>query len=197
MPHAIYNGVFINKYKSEIPINKRMNNFISVASFGINKNQIMIAKAAVALKNKGYDLSLLFAGDGPQLEIVKTYVKENNAENYISFLGQIKNVNEVLAKSQCFLLPSFYEGNPISILEAMAAALAVIVTKEGGPKDIIEENTNGYLVDPHNEDDLIEKMEKILTNPKQLEAFSNNNIEKVQQYDMIMLQKNILIITKA
>ena len=83
------------------------------------------------------------------------------------------------------VIPSLFEGNPISILEAMAAGLGIIATNVGGPKDVVTDGENGYLVDPRSVEDLIEKMERVLTNQDLLNKFSKNNIEKVKEYDIL------------
>jgi len=183
-PAVIYNGIFLENFKSSKPIITRENTFISVASFQANKNQIMIAKAATILRDRGFTFNIIFLGDGAELKSVETFSKENNMERYLSFKGEVSNVNDYLSNSKCLVLPSWAEGNPISILEAMSAGLAVIVTKVGGAKDIILPGINGYLVDPSDLYDLVDKMEAIILDKEIIQSFSENNIAKSELYDM-------------
>lgn len=192
LPKTIYNGIFIKSFLASTSLNNRKYTFISVASFQPKKNQMMIAQATITLKEKGYPVNTLFVGSGDQFENVKTFVKDKRATDYISFVGQVKNVNDYLQNSKCFVIPSLFEGNPISILEAMAAGLAIIATNVGGPKDVIKDNENGFLVDPMKLDELIKKMEQILLNPDLIETFSHNNIEKVKKYEMLNVAKEYL-----
>lgn len=195
-PFVIYNGIFFGNFENKNSIHSRINTFISVASFQAKKNQLNIAKATIALKNKGYDVNTIFLGGGTEFENVRKFVVDNNAEGFVTFAGQVKNVGNYLKNSKCLVIPSLYEGNPISILEAMAAGLGIIATNVGGPKDIITDDENGYLVNPLSLEDLTGKMEKILNDPSILERFSNNNIKKVKIFDMMNVAKKYFEIYK-
>lgn len=184
LPVVIYNGFFNDKFENNIPILNREYSFITVASFHPQKNQISTIKAAIKLRNKGYHVKVIFLGDGSELEKLKKYVKDNSAEDYIDFKGRVKNVAEFLSRAKCFVLPSFYEGNPISILEAMAAGLAVIATSVGGAADVISNSINGFLVDPYDLNDLEYKMEKIIQSDDLLKSMSDNNIDKASSFNM-------------
>lgn len=183
-PTAIYNGVFVDKFNYSKPVVERKYTFISIASFQPKKNQIMIARASVALIAKGYNVRTVFLGKGKEMENVKKFVTESGCSRYITFEGQVKNVNDFLEDSKCFVLPSWFEGNPISILEAMASGTAIIASNVGGAKDVVEED-NGYLVNPFNLDELILLMEKVLIDENTLIKFSVNNVKKILQYDML------------
>jgi len=189
LPISIYNGIFVEQYVNNVPILERNTTFISVASFQPKKNQIMIAQASIILKERGYEVKTVFLGNGPEFEKVKKFVDDKKASEFIEFKGQVKNVSEYLNDSKCFVIPSWFEGNPISILEAMAAGLAVIATKIGGAKDVITNNVNGYLVDPTDLEDLTSKMELILKNNIMVSKFSKNNLVKILDYNMNKVAK--------
>lgn len=193
LPCSIYNGIFVEKFISSISYEKRTINFISVASFQANKNQISIVQAAIILQKKGYKFIVTFLGGGVEFENVKQYAAEHNALDYIVFEGQVKNVMSYLSNSRCLLIPSYVEGNPISILEAMAAGLVVIATMNGGPKDVIEEGVNGYLVNPFSVDELALKMEKTLLDDMKMKKISIKNIETVQKYDILAVANEYLL----
>ena len=87
---------------------------------------------------------ILIAGTGELEEEVKHTIKENGLEDKIILLGLKKNVNIFLNKSHVFLMPSLWEGMPIAILEAGAAALPVIAAPVGNIPKLITSET-GYL----------------------------------------------------
>lgn len=95
------------------------------------------------------NMSLLIAGSGSHQhdsveKELKQYVKENNLQSSVSFLGTVENISEYLQVSDIFVLPSRKEGMPNVILEAMSCGLAVIATNIGGITDLIS-NKNGLL----------------------------------------------------
>ncbi|NLI56859.1 glycosyltransferase family 4 protein, partial [bacterium] len=81
-------------------------------------------------------------------------------------IGEINNslVPEYLIESDIFVLPSLSEGFPVVVLEAMASGLPVVATNVGGLPEIIQENKNGFLVEPQNPRDLAKKI-LFLLNP--------------------------------
>lgn len=193
-PNSIYNGIFREKFLSSVPLNERKITFISVASFQKVKNQESIVKATSILHKKGYEFNLVFLGEGERLGEIKKLSERLNVDDdeYIKFMGRVSNVDEYLKKSKCLVIPSYYEGNPISVLEAMTAGLIIIATNIGGTKDVIVDGENGYLVDPYNLDDLVNKMETVLLNDDCNDRIYQNNIRKSEKYDMITVARNYL-----
>ncbi|MEF3692820.1 MAG: glycosyltransferase family 4 protein, partial [Acholeplasmataceae bacterium] len=183
-PVAIYNGVFIEKFQNSVDIKERGISFVSVANFSKNKNQISIVKAALHLINHGVNVDVTFLGEGTEFESVKNFASKTIQPNAFKFEGRVQNVADYLKNSKCLVIPSYYEGNPLSILEAMASGLAVIATNNGGAKDIIEEGINGFLVSPEDSFSLISRMKQIALDKQLLEFISKNNLRKVLEYDM-------------
>lgn len=91
-------------------------------------------------------LRLILIGDGSQRGAIEKLVKENNIDN-IELLGSLSNndLPRELNKSEIFILPSFFEGNPKALLEAMSCALPCIGTNVDGICDLIDHNANGYI----------------------------------------------------
>jgi glycosyltransferase involved in cell wall biosynthesis len=99
--------------------------------------------------------ALWIAGDGPlrtQLEQVARDLSN------VRFLGAQRDVRRVLAAADVFVLPSRYEGNPMALMEAMAARKPVIATAVGGVPEILRQNQNGILVQPEAPGELAEAM---------------------------------------
>jgi len=75
-------------------------------------------------------------------------------------------VREWLAASQIFVLPSYLEGQPLAVLEAMAAGLAVVATRVGANPDVIRDGIDGLLVEPGDIDGLVTALRRLLTDPQ-------------------------------
>lgn len=119
---------------------------IMVARFNEQKDQITLLKAIAQLKDESIHLDLV--GSGPFWESCKALAQLLKIENQVSFLGDRRDVADLLAQSQIFILSTNYEGLPISILEAMRAGLPIIATSVNGiPEEVVHGET-GLLV-PH------------------------------------------------
>ena len=74
-------------------------------------------------------------------------MKEQGLENRVKFAGYVDEVPAMLRKADCFVFPSFQEGLPVAVMEAMAVGLPVIATRIRGITDLLEHTQGGYLVD--------------------------------------------------
>ena len=84
-------------------------------------------------------------GDGYMMDTIKEYVSANNLEDAVSFLGVKSNVFEYINKADIFLLPSLYEGVPITLIEAMGTGIPIVATKVGGIPNMLSNNENALL----------------------------------------------------
>ncbi|WP_258058383.1 glycosyltransferase [Campylobacter hyointestinalis] len=82
--------------------------------------------------------------------------------DFIEYLGTTDNVADIIAKSDCVVLPSYREGTPRSLLEAAAMAKPIITTNTVGCRDVVSDGINGLLCEVANAKDLAGKMEKML-----------------------------------
>jgi glycosyltransferase involved in cell wall biosynthesis len=122
--------------------------FINISIFREAKNQAFLAECAKYLKEQGYDfvINIIGSGDhsGDCSKEIKEAIQKNDMEDYIKLLGTRRDIEFQLKSSHCFVLPSYYEGLPIVLLEAGAAKVPILSTPVGAIPDIINEST-GYL----------------------------------------------------
>ncbi|ENM5835796.1 glycosyltransferase, partial [Vibrio metoecus] len=116
--------------------------------------------------NEVENARLLIAGNGDiaQLSYLCT---ELGISNKVEFLGWINNKQklDLLARTDVVVLPSYAEGLPMSILEAMSAGLPVITTSVGAIGDAITNNVNGLIVEPGNISDIFLAINELASNP--------------------------------
>ena len=104
------------------------------------------------------------------------------ASNLIEYPGHVNNVNEWIAKSHVFVLPSFYrEGVPRSTQEAMAVGRAVITTDVPGCRETVVDGVNGFLVPKWNPQALAEKMIYLIENPKKIVEMGQESYKIAQE----------------
>jgi glycosyltransferase involved in cell wall biosynthesis len=137
---------------------------IMVARFNEQKDQTTLLKAISLIKDSYFHLDLV--GSGPSFEECKALAASLGIMDKVSFLGDRRDVPDLLAKSQIFILSTHYEGLPISILEAMRAGLPVVATRVNGiPEEVIDGKT-GLLVSHEDEQGLANALYKLINNPE-------------------------------
>ena len=98
---------------------------------------------------KGERLPLIMAGDGELAEVKKLFEDRDLLES-VSFPGWVRGADKdkCLKESGIFLFPSYYEGMPMAVLEAMAYGMAIVTTRVGGIPHLLEDGVSGYLCEP-------------------------------------------------
>ena len=176
---TINNGIKIINYGST----SKKYDFVCAARFVPLKNHNTLIKVFSLFNIIHPGSKLLLLGDGPSFEECKKYINENNLSNSVVFKGKVNNVQQYLEESRCFVLCSFAEGNPISVLEAMAHGLVLAVSNVGGIPDIVENGINGFLFNPNKEKEILDCIERAFSASNN-DAIKNVNIKKGARYSI-------------
>jgi glycosyltransferase involved in cell wall biosynthesis len=134
-----------------------------------------------------YAIHLFIAGNG-EIEKLKEEVTRLGIRNNVNVLGWIsgKERDALLRKTDIYVLPSYGEGMPMSILEAMSYAVPVVATRVGGIPEIVKDNKTGFLIDPGDRESLYNKLEILISSREHRERIgrqarsfvaSNNNLD--------------------
>jgi glycosyltransferase involved in cell wall biosynthesis len=121
--------------------------FVSVGMCSSNKNHIAILKLLQTLINRGISCHYLHIGCGELEEFEQAWVRDNDLQQYVTFVSQTDRVQDYLINCNIYLMPSMVEGLSIACLEAMAAGLLCIVNDVPGLNTLIEHGRTGYVVD--------------------------------------------------
>ena len=163
--------------------NKRKN-IIFLARLVKVKGCLEAIKTIEILRKKYLDIKLNMAGDGEYLDFLKEYVKKNGLDSNVNFTGYLTGNEkyEMLADSSIMLFPTYEaEGMPNSILEGMAAGLAIVARPVGGIPDIFEDGKNGFLVNSLDPEDFVKAIEKIWGTPSLWESISEYNMKYAEE----------------
>ncbi|MBF0233968.1 MAG: glycosyltransferase family 4 protein [Desulfamplus sp.] len=133
------------------------------------------------LKKVDNSIMLDIAGDGPELESVKKAYANIEGIKFHGYLGDDEKY-KLLSTSTLFVFPSYSEGMPNCVLEAMACGLPVITTPVGGIKDFFLNGLNGYLLDPNKPENLAKQILQILSEQKRFQCISSYNFNYARQY---------------
>jgi len=141
----------------------------------------VLVKAAQSLHEKGLTVHYLLIGTGKE-EAVVLNDWPPQLHSYVTIVPHFKQEEEpaLLASADLFVLPSYFEGQPLSLLQAMAAEKCCIATNCCGQKDIIENNQTGFLFPPGDENALALAIGNCYANPGLVARIGNNAKEQVQ-----------------
>lgn len=136
------------------------------------------------LKAQYPNCSLTIAGDGSQLYNVKNYAKEHLKD--VSFLGHVSNdkLKFAFKNADMYLLPSYSEGMPTTVLEAMAFGLPIVSRPVGGLVDFFENDKMGYLVESLEPQDFADAILKFMEEHDKYNAVSYYNHTYAKQHFM-------------
>lgn len=165
--NVIRNGIDLSPFERSAEVEFR-------AELGGTHSRFLVLTPARLHPQKGHDYLLeaaskvpnaifLLAGDGPDRKRLENRAAELGIQDRVQFLGHRRDITRLLANSDVFVLPSLYEGLPISVLEAMAAEKPVVATAIGGTDEIIVDGESGKLVAPRDGNALAASINEILS----------------------------------
>lgn len=146
------------------------------------KGCLDIVDVVCKLKKTFPMIKMVIAGDG-EMEPVKNKAKEKNVLENIVFPGWVrdKEKDELLRKSDIFFLPSYTEGMPMSVLDAMGYGLPIISTNVGGIPRLVKEGSNGRLYEPGDASGMAEGIGELLINKEQRVSYGNMSRKIVEE----------------
>lgn len=136
----------INQYLKKIMKSDQNINFITLGRLSPEKNHEKLIKAFREIVNENNQCKLYILGEGPLYNYLKTLIVKLDLKEYVYLLGYVRNPYPFLYNCDCFILPSNYEGQGISILEAQILEKPVIGTNVNGIKSVINKES-GLLIE--------------------------------------------------
>jgi glycosyltransferase involved in cell wall biosynthesis len=138
--------------------------FVCVARFAPQKNHALLLKAFAQGPASDPNAHLVLVGEGALREQLEQQAKNLGLASQAHFLGLRTDIPDVLAAMDAFVLSSDYEGNPLSVMEAMASGLPIVSTAAGGVRDLFESGKEGLIVQPGDVQGLANSMTSLLRN---------------------------------
>ncbi len=111
------------------------------------------------------DANFVIAGEGPDRERLEGTARSLGLDDRVRFLGHREDVPDLLKSCDVFVLPSLYEGFPLSVVEAMASGRPVIATAVGGTPEAVSDGENGLLIPPGDPSALAAAIRSVLSDP--------------------------------
>ncbi|WP_068544418.1 glycosyltransferase family 4 protein [Thalassotalea crassostreae] len=189
---TIYNGVDHNKF-SALPVTSQEKPYILfVGNLKNDKGVIELIKAFTLIDKAHSNYQLIFIGSGPMDKEMNNLIEQHNYEPKVTLLGSLPHdeVAKYIASASLLALPSYHEGVPNVLLEAMAAGTPFVATDVGGIPEIIEDGVNGILVQPKTIEPLTLAIEQALSkqwDKKAIQKLSEKYSWQTNQHELNQL----------
>jgi len=181
--NVIYNAVdfFPVPPKHEFPLNPIL---VYAGRLVAWKGVAMLIQAAGELKKNRPNIIFEILGDGPEEAKLKELAGNLKLGENVMFRGRVseEDSHKIFARSTIFVLNTYYEGLPHSVLNAMRAGLPVITTPIGGNLEVVEHGVNGLLAPYNKSEDWLAAINKLLNDKGLQEKFSENGLETMKRF---------------
>ncbi|HET7322962.1 MAG TPA: glycosyltransferase family 4 protein [Halococcus sp.] len=185
IPNAADTDDFAPAFEGEVPHIAFVSNMIE------RKGILELTEAVDELARSGCEFRLSLAGKGPRAGAAEALAAKHAHVEYLGYVSEEKK-QELLGEASIFVLPSYAEGLPIAILEAMAAGNAIISTTVGSIPEVIGEE-RGLLVEPGNASQLADVLRELIADPERVAKMGEASREAViAQYSWSMVTDELL-----
>ncbi len=151
-----------------------------VGSVDHRKDYRTFVTAAIDILTRRNDITFLIVGSGKLMAPIKAMVPESMCDR-ILFLGRQKNVESIINVFDIGVLTTFTEGISNAVMEYMALAKPVVVTKGGGTDEIVEDKNTGYIIDHASANQLVEKIVYLLDHPMAAKSMGLKGKKRIQE----------------
>ena len=157
---------------------------VSVGRVDANKNHALILRAFARIAPEFPDASLVIYGDGEKRRELIRKAQELGLSDRVQFPGAVSDVAEKIRTASAFVLSSGHEGMPNALIEAMCLGIPSISTDCpcGGPRELIEDGVNGYLIPVGDEEALADRLRRIFSDEEGAERMGKQAALLLEEY---------------
>lgn len=190
-------------YRADTCVNDRIN-LLYTGRLDFSKGLIELFKSVYLIRCQNYNVHLNIAGkDNSRKKIVHTKLvnlaKELNISDFINFHGWVssgKDLNRLYRKSDIYIIPSYHEGFPRSIWEALANSLPVISTDVGGIPYYLKDKHSAILIKPKDENEIVSAVINLINDSALRKKIILNGLEIAKDADNSIQNKKIISFVK-
>ncbi len=193
--HVVRCGLERASFQEALSLSLVTRNFVCVGRICEQKGQLLLIDAARQLLDRGEQFSLTFAGDGELRPELERLIDQRNLRHNVRITGWLSSdqVRQELLSARALVLPSFAEGLPVVIMEAMAAKRPIISTFIAGIPELVKHRQNGWLVAAGDVDKLTDAMQECLTTSSDvLERMGEAGFEAVTEHHNVDKEAELL-----
>jgi colanic acid/amylovoran biosynthesis glycosyltransferase len=174
-------GLPFDRLPLRAPASAEPRTMICVGRLSPEKGQSGLLRVFARVLARHPHLQLRLVGDGPDRGMLEALARELGIGGSLKFLGRLPEENTMaeIAQSDLLVLPSFMEGLPIVLMEAMAIGVPVVASRVAGIPELVEEGATGLLFAPSDWTDLENQIERLMTDKALYDAVADRGREKV------------------
>lgn len=181
------NSMDFNSKRQELGIKDDDMVLLSVGELNRNKNHETVISAIATCKNM--NIQYFICGTGELKDYLIKLIKDLNLESQVHLLGFRTDVLQILKQTDVFVHPSFREGLPVSIMEAMASSLPIIAGNNRGTRDLIIPDKGGYLVKSDSIEGYKNAISILFKNKEECKKMGKFNANRIKKFDIITVNK--------
>jgi colanic acid/amylovoran biosynthesis glycosyltransferase len=166
--HVIRCGIDLAAWQFASPVRGTATpTVVAIGRLSAEKGFAILIEAVAQLRDAGVALKLRLVGDGPERAALAATVDRLSLANHVELVGELPpaQVRAELRSADMFCLPSFSEGLPVSIMEAMAAGVPVVTTWIAGIPELAEDGVTALTVPPARADALADALQRLIDDP--------------------------------
>jgi glycosyltransferase involved in cell wall biosynthesis len=183
----ISNGVDLNEYNHreeqsqarkalEIPDRKTI---IYTGRLSPEKGVDFLVRSFARVQ-RSLNCQLVIIADGPEKKYIMHLIDRFEVSDAVLLIPTVDDVASYLKAADLFILPSRFEGLSNALLEAMACSVPIISTRVGGSIDLIKDGINGILVDSESEEQLVDAIVRVFTDPELASSLGENARKSIE-----------------
>jgi glycosyltransferase involved in cell wall biosynthesis len=194
--HVIYNGIDIAHFHPGSTMNLKKDLGIEESAHIVGTVRGMIEKmgydhlieAARYVCDVRQDVHFVIVGDGPLRNVLENGVRRVGLVDRVHFLGTRRDIPEILPNFELFLLPSLWEGLPVSAVESLAAGTPIVAYDVGGIRDAVIDGITGVLLPTRDSRSLAAAIMELIDDPRRRSGMSVNARKRAEEcFDIRMI----------
>ena len=164
---------------------------LNIGALTTRKGQRFFIEACARINSP--DWKFIILGEGELRTNLENLIKEYGVQDKVQLMGAVKNIDEWLLKSSIFVFPSVLEGLPNSLIESMSAGLACVSFDcETGPRDLINDGKNGFLVPVRDIDLLTLRISELMKSEELRKEFSKEAMKSTKKLHISYISQEVL-----
>jgi glycosyltransferase involved in cell wall biosynthesis len=183
--HVVHCGVDASFFNSDSIGPPALPRLVCVGRLAEQKGQLLLLEAVARLAREQIPFELVLAGDGPMRAEIESLIARNDLEGRVTITGWLTNeqIRQQILASRALVLPSFAEGLPVVIMEALALGRSGVATAVAGVGELVADGVCGYLVPAGSVEDLTAALRRILSDdPQRLREMGSAGQQRVREW---------------
>lgn len=176
--------------RKKLQIPKQAFLILSVGELNANKNQKIIIDALSILQDK--DIYYVLCGSGKNLKNLQAQSRRYNLQDNIRFVDYRRDIINFYDQADVFVLPSYREGMPIALLEAMYCGVTPVTSDIRGVRDVMKDGITGVICDPKDSKAFAEAIKNLKEDKRLRKGYGENSRKAVKPYMLSLVKDKIL-----